>query len=310
MTDGERWSLADMPDQTGRRILVTGATGGLGEQVALEFARRGASVVLAGRNAEKLASIVSTLRGEIPNADLNTEVVDLADLESTRAAGARVAAGPPIDILVNNAGIMAPPYKRTGDGIETQMATNHFGPFLFTGSVLPALSASGAGRVVTVSSNAHRMARQAPLEDPRDPAIRHHRWAYYARSKLANLLFTMELERRTESADLPIRALAAHPGYAATHLIATGQTGRSSGGIASILNAVGKATAQSAAVGALPLLMAASADLPGGSYVGPSGPGEWRGRPAVVTARRLAYDEQAARELWDLSEQVTGIHYP
>ena len=160
------------------------------------------------------------------------------------------------------------------------MATNHFGPFLLTGLLLPQLVASEAATVVTVSSNYHRMARSAPLGDPTVQAGRYRKWGAYAQSKLANLLFTYELDRRSREAGLPVKAMAAHPGFAGTHLAANGQYGRSSGGIASILDAAVKAMSQSAAAGAWPTLMAATADLPGGTYVGPGGLGQMGGAPA------------------------------
>lgn len=310
MSRGEVWDLDQMPDQTGRRVVVTGATGGLGENAALEFARRGADVVLAGRNRDKLDAVADDIRAEVPDAALDSLVVDFTDLAAVRKAATDAARFGTIDVLLNNAGIMASPYRRTVDGLEEQLATNHFGPFLFTGLLLPQLARSEAARVVAVASNAHKMAPRPPLGDPYTKTRRHSRWLVYGQTKLANLLFTFEFDRRLRAAGLPVEALAAHPGYAATHLIATGQTGRASGGLASLFNLAGRLTGQPAAAGALPLLMAATADLPSGTYVGPSGPGEWRGRPHVVTADRAAYDTDAQRALWELSEQVTGISYP
>ena len=213
-------------------------------------------------------------------------------------------------MLVNNAGVMAPPYSRTVDGLELQMATNHFGPFLLTGLLLPELVASSAGRVVTVSSQMHRTARRAPLGDPRTQERRYSKWPVYGETKLANLLFTYELDRRLREAELPVKALAAHPGFAGTHLAANGRFGRASGGVASILDAAIKVIAQPAHMGALPTLMAATADLPGSTYCGPSGFREYGGLPVVVGSSKLSRDEQAQRELWELSEQTTGVNYP
>ena len=190
------------------------------------------------------------------------------------------------------------------------MATNHFGPFLLTGLLLPQLVASGAGRVVVVSSNMHRTARRAPLGDPRTSPQHYQRWVQYGATKLANLLFMYELDRRLRTAGLPVTALAAHPGFAGTHLVVNGQLGRSSGGIASILDAATKAVSQSAADGALPLLMAATADLPGATYCGPSGLSEWRGLPQVVGSSAVARDPEAQRALWELSERAVGLTYP
>ena len=194
--------------------------------------------------------------------------------------------------------------------LDSQPKKRRRGLFRLAGLLLPQLAASGAGRVVTVSSNFHKVATRAPLSDPREHTGRHDRWGAYARTKLANLLFTLELDRRCRAAAVPVKALAAHPGFAGTHLAANGQYGRSSGGIASILDATIRAVSQSAAMGAQPTLMAATADLPGGTYCGPSGPGEMAGRPQVTVMSRRARDPESARRLWELSEQATGITFP
>jgi NAD(P)-dependent dehydrogenase (short-subunit alcohol dehydrogenase family) len=198
----------------------------------------------------------------------------------------------------------------TREGLDLQLATNHFGPFLLTGLLLPQLLASKDARVVTVASIMHRIARSAPLGDPRAHRGLYRKWRVYGQTKLANLLFTYELDRRAREKELPLKALAAHPGFSGTHLAANGQYGRASGGIASILDASIKAVSQPAAHGAWPMLMAATADLPGATYVGPAGLGELGGSPGVVTSGRLAHDEDAQRRLWELSEETTGIHYP
>ena len=305
----DAWQLADIPDQAGRTVVVTGTTlGGLGHHAALELARRGARVVLAGRNPERLDETGETIRGEVPAAELEHLQVDLADLASVRRAGATATAYGPVDVLVNNAGVMGTSRQVTADGLDLQLATNHFGPFLLTGLLLPQLLASKDARVVTVSSNMHRVARSAPVAEPGRGFYR--KWHVYGQSKLANLLFTYELDRRARGKELPLRALAAHPGFAGTHLAANGQYGRSSGGIASILDATVKALSQPAAHGAWPLLMAATADLPGATYVGPGGLGEMGGHPQVVTSTRASRDPEAQRRLWELSEETTGIHYP
>ncbi|MDN4173379.1 oxidoreductase [Nocardioides sp. SOB77] len=307
----DAWTLADIPDQAGRTALVTGTSvGGLGHHTALELARRGARVVLAGRTAAKLDATEQTIREEVPHAQLEKLVVDLADLGSVRRGAAEAAGLGPIDLLVNNAGVMGTPYSRTADGLEMQLATNHFGPFLLTGLLLPQLVASEDGRVVAVSSQFHRFARSAPLGDPRVQQGRYARWPTYGQTKLANLLFTYELDRRLRRAELPVKALAAHPGFAGTHLAANGQYGRSSGGIATILDAAIRAVSQSAAAGAEPTLMAATADLPGATYCGPGGLQEMSGPPRVVSSNRLSHDEVAQRRLWEISEDVTGVAYP
>ncbi len=305
------WTLDDLPDQRDRTIVVTGpSVGGLGHHTALELARRGARVVLAGRSPAKLDATTAAILGEVPAARVERLQVDLADLGSVRAAATDAVALGTLDVLVNNAGVMAPPLSRTVDGFESQMATNHFGPFLLTGLLLPQLVASGAGRVVVVSSNMHRTARRAPLGDPQTSPKHYRRWVQYGATKLANLLFMYELDRRLRTAGLPVTALAAHPGFAGTHLVVNGQLGRSSGGLASILDAATKAVSQSAADGALPLLMAATADLPGATYCGPSGLSEWRGLPRVVGSSAVARDPEAQRALWELSERAVGLTYP
>jgi len=305
------WTTADIPSQDGRTALVTGVSvGGLGYVTALELARAGARVVLAGRSADKVADAEKAILEEVPTASLERLLVDLASLASVREASASYA--DPLDLLVNNAGIMAPPYAASVDGFESQLATNHLGPFLLTGLLLPRLR--DGGRVVTVSSQMHRVATRAPLGDPRAKPRPYLRWLAYSQTKLANLLFTFELDRRLRAAPQPggrpVSALAAHPGYAGTHLMANGRFGRSSGGLASIVDAVNRRFSQSPASGAWPILMAATAALPGSTYCGPSGPGEAYGPPQVVGCSRLARDPEAARRLWGISEQATDIHFP
>ena len=303
------WTTDDIGDLTGRTAVVTGPTqGGLGFHTALELARHGARVALAGRTPAKLDAAQEAIAREVPGAALENLVVDLADLASVRAAGEAAGILGPIHVLVNNAGVMATPFRRTADGLESQMATNHFGPFLLTGLLLDQLVA-GEGRVVTLSSQMHRVARSAPLDDPR-ARRRYSRWMVYGQTKLANLLFTLELDRRLRRAGLPVLALAAHPGFAGTHLAVNGQLGSAAGRRAAILDAAVKAVSQSAAAGAWPSLMAATSDLPGGTYVGPGGPGQASGRPRIVATAPLARDEMAQRRLWELSEETVGLSWP
>ena len=306
----DAWTTDDIGDLTGRTAVVTGPSlGGLGFHIALELARRGARVGLAGRTPERLDAAAEAVTAEVPAARLQTVVVDLSDLASVRAGAEAAADLGPVHLLVNNAGIMAPPLSRTVDGLESQMATNHFGPFLLTGLLLDQLVASGEGRVVTLSSQMHRVARSAPLGDPR-ARRRYSRWMVYGQTKLANLLFTHELDRRLRRAGLPVSALAAHPGLAGTHLVVNGQMRGIEARGAAILDAAVKAVSQSAEAGAWPALMAATADLPGGTYVGPGGAGEARGRPRIVGSTPLARDEMAQRRLWELSEETVGLAYP
>ncbi|GAB7002675.1 SDR family NAD(P)-dependent oxidoreductase [Nocardioides sp. AN3] len=302
-----------MPDQTGRTALVTGPTlGGIGYAAALELARRGARVVLAGRSQAKLDAARLGLVAEVRDAEIERLVLDLASLSAVREAAARAADMGPIDVLVNNAGVMAPAYSRTVDGLEIQLATNHFGPFLLTGLLLPQLVASGDGRVVTVSSVGHRGARSAPLGDPLTEPRRYGvvgTWGVYAQTKLANLLFTYELDRRLRAARLPVRALAAHPGIATTKLMRNGPLERLP--IAQpLVETVMRAAFQTPTAGAWPILMAATADLPGGTYTGPGRFGEWAGPAEVVdsSARSHSTDDQLA--LWELSEKTVGLAWP
>ncbi len=303
------WTPADIPDQTGRRALVTGVTSGIGTKTALELARAGAEVVLAARSQDKLRRTRAQLEDQVPGAVLREMLVDVSDMQSVRRAAERVHEVGPIDVLVNNAGVMAPPHQRTDDGFELQLATNHFGPFLLTGLLLPQLVDSGAGRVVAVASQAHRLARRAPLKDPRREPVRYSRWGSYAQSKLADLLFTYELDRRLRARGLPVIALAAHPGYSATALMGSG---RRAGGErrAEILQGVFELVGQPAHMGAWPTLMAATAALPGSTYVGPESFGQLAGPPQVVRSTRLSHDRETQRRLWELSEAATGITYP
>jgi NAD(P)-dependent dehydrogenase (short-subunit alcohol dehydrogenase family) len=303
------WSPADIPDLSGRTALVTGVSvGGLGYFTALELARAGGRVVLAGRNPDKLTESERAVRAELPDAALERLVIDLADLSSVRSAASAAEAFGPLDLLVNNAGIMATPYHRTVDGFESQLATNHLGPFLLTGLLLPRLA--DQARVVTVSSQMHRLARKPPLGDPRARPRPYLRWIAYSQTKLANLLFTFELDRRLRSLGSTVKALAAHPGLAGTHLVANGRFGRSRGGLSSLVDATARAVSQSPAVGAWPSLMAATADLPGSTYCGPSGLGEAGGPPQLVGWSRQAGDRRAQERLWELSEAATGLSYP
>jgi NAD(P)-dependent dehydrogenase (short-subunit alcohol dehydrogenase family) len=303
----DAWRLADIPDQAGRTVLVTGTTlGGLGHHAALELARRGARVVLAGRNAERLGETRETIRAEVPAAELEQLEVDLADLESVRRAGETATAFGPIDVLVNNAGVMGTSRQVTADGLDLQLATNHFGPFLLTGLLLPQLLASKDATVVTVSSNMHRVARGAPLGDPRVHHGRYAKWRVYGQSKLANLLFTSELQRRLSEAGSTVRATAAHPGYAATNL--QGHTGNFLQH--ALMGVANRVIAQSDEMGALPTLYAATQDLPGDSYVGPDGFQEQRGHPTLVGRNGAAQDGETARKLWNLSEELTGVAFP
>jgi NAD(P)-dependent dehydrogenase (short-subunit alcohol dehydrogenase family) len=287
-----KWTAADLPSQAGRTIVVTGANSGIGLVAARELARSGANVVLAVRNAAK---------GEAAAAQIGhgaqVRPLDLASLESVRAFAA--AWEGPLDVLVNNAGVMATPETRTADGFELQFGTNHLGHFALTGLLLDRIT----DRVVTVSSGAHRIGK-IHLDDL-NWEKGYKRWPAYGQSKLANLLFTFELQRRLAAAGSPVRALAAHPGYASTNL--QFHTASIQDKLMGVMNHV---LAQSADMGALPTLFAATQDLPGGSYVGPDGIGEQRGHPKLVGCTAAARDEAVAAQLWERSEALTGVTFP
>jgi NAD(P)-dependent dehydrogenase (short-subunit alcohol dehydrogenase family) len=290
----EKWTTAALPKMDGRTVVVTGANSGIGQAAARELGRAGAHVVLAVRDLEKGERAAA----EVPG-DREVRRLDLADLASVRAF-AEAWSGD-LDVLVNNAGVMAVPEGRTADGFELQFGTNHLAHFALTGLLLPAIT----DRVVTVSSGAHRMGR-IDLDDLNWERRRYRRWPAYGQSKLANLLFTMELQRRLDEAGSPVRALAAHPGWAATNL-----QGRSGNAVLDVAMRVSnRFFAQSEAMGALPTLYAVAEDLPGGTYVGPDGRAEQRGHPTVVGRSAAARDADVARRLWERSEELTGVHFP
>jgi NAD(P)-dependent dehydrogenase (short-subunit alcohol dehydrogenase family) len=305
------WTPEEIPDLTGKRALVTGVTSGIGEKTVIELARHGAAVILGARNPAKLEASIRTVLQAVPYAILEPLSIDVSDLSSIRRAASQVEG--PLHLLVNNAGVMATPHQLTADGLQLQMATNHFGPFALTGLLFPQLVASGEGRVVGIGSQASRIARTPPLEDPKDASGHYGRWSGYAKSKLADLMFVFELDRRARAQGLPVKGLAAHPGYSATGLMGTGRnTGNTRERLrrsASIMQAVFELAGQPPELGALPTLMAATADLPGSTYVGPSGPGQMKGHPRIVSARRLAMDRDSQRRLWEISEEATGVRF-
>ena len=301
-----RWTAADIPDQSGRLAVVTGANSGLGLATARELARAGASVVLAVRNSAKGDEAASRIRAAVPAATVEVAPLDLASLGSVREFAGRVAgAHERVDLLINNAGIMAAPRRLTEDGFESQFGTNHLGHFALTGLLLPALLAAASPRVVTVSSTMHRGGTMA--FDDLQGERKYSRWGAYSQSKLANLMFCFELQRRAAAADSRLLSLAAHPGYASTNLQFAAPDRFYEKTFMWIGN---RLFAQSADMGALPTLYAATVvDLPGGTYVGPGGRSEQRGYPKVVSAAGKAYDEDSWRRLWEVSEQLTGVHY-
>ena len=293
------WTADDIPDQTSRTILVTGANSGLGLRSAQALAARGARVVLACRNAEKAARALAEVAAGATGPAPEVVALDLADLDSVRAAADEVAGRvESLDVLMNNAGVMATPKGRTPQGFETQLGTNHLGHFALTGLLLPLLQRAAAPRVISTSSQAHRMGRMRwdDLQWERG----YERWRAYGQSKLANLLFMRELARRAPG----IISAAAHPGWAATHL----QSGE---GVTKRLSALGnRFFAQSDADGALPQLYAATmSDVLPDDYLGPDGMFERAGHPTRVGMTAAARSDADAARLWEVSEQLTGVTY-
>jgi len=300
-----RWSAADIPDQTGVRAVVTGANSGLGEQTALQLARHGAEVVLACRSAERGEAALARVRAGAPGAQVELRLLDLADLASVRSFAEGWTGR--LDLLVANAGVMAVPFGVTADGFERQLGTNHLGHFALTGLLTPALLESAAGRVVAVSSLAHKMGTIA-FSDLQS-TYRYSRWGAYGQSKLANLLFMRELTRRFSRSGATATAAAAHPGGADTALFEgiTGPTGPA----AALGRRASAVLGQPAAAGALPSLYAATMpDVVPGDYFGPAGLGEGRGAPTRVTMTAAARDARTGRRLWDVSEELTGVRFP
>jgi NAD(P)-dependent dehydrogenase (short-subunit alcohol dehydrogenase family) len=301
----DKWTTDDIPDQTGRTAVVTGANTGLGLETAKALAASGASVVLAVRNLDKGKRAAATITTASPGADVTVQRLDLSSLGSVREAAAELQAGQDrIDVLINNAGVMYTPRSTTADGFELQFGTNHLGHFALTGLLLDKLLATHGSRVVTVSSIGHRIRSRIDVDD----LAFQHRYgqvAAYGRSKLANLLFTYELQRRLARADASTIAVAAHPGGSNTELV------RNSPRVLRALNtAFGSLATQSAAMGALPTLRAATdPTVIGGQYYGPGGFRELRGHPTVVASSRRSHETDTQQRLWTASELLTGVSY-
>ncbi len=301
-----KWNAGDIPDQTGRVAIVTGANSGLGLVTARELARAGAKVVIACRDTTKGDRAEAEIQAQVPGADLDVRALDLADLASVRGFVARLTGEhDSIDLLINNAGVMAPPRRLTVDGFESQFGTNHLGHFALTGLLLPTLMSAPKPRVVTLSSSAHRIGKMN--FDDLQGERHYNNWRAYGQSKLSNLLFCFELARRATAAGTGLLSVAAHPGYAATNLQFAGPSAFYEKAIMAVTNRV---LAQSADMGALPTLYGATvADLPSGTFVGPEGFLEQRGHPHIVTAISRAYNESDWRRLWEISEEMTGVTY-
>src|SRR5690348_10737787 len=294
-----KWTSGDVPGQQGRLAVVTGANTGLGFETARVLAARGASVVLAVRDTGKGTAAAARIAGTAPGANVTVQPLDLASLESVRAAAGELRARhPAIDLLVNNAGVMFPPRQATADGFELQLGTNHLGHFALTGLLLEQMLPVAGSRVVTVSSTAHRLGARIHFGDLQSERS-YHRVAAYSQSKLANLMFTYELARRLSSAATTTIALAAHPGLAATELT------RNTPPIAAFFYA--RLLSQKAAMGALPTLRAATdPGVAGGQYYGPGRLLGTRGYPTLAKSSRQSHDTAIQRRLWTVSEELTG----
>jgi NAD(P)-dependent dehydrogenase (short-subunit alcohol dehydrogenase family) len=299
----EKWSAADIPDQTGKTAVVTGANSGLGLVTARELARAGARVVMAVRNVDKGKQAASEVKTKVRDANVEVAALDLSSLESVRAFAAAFDPGP-LDLLINNAGIMMTPAEKTADGFELQFGTNHLGHFALTGLLLDRLQQADAARVVTLSSIEHKGGHMwwddLQLEDGYQPR------KAYQQSKLANAIFGLELDRRLRAAGSPVTSVLAHPGYSATNLQSTGPTGP----MKALLSVTNRIVAQSPEQGALNQLYAAtSPDAEGGDYIGPDGFQEARGRPTKVRVKSEGRNPENGRKLWKLSEELTGVRY-
>jgi NAD(P)-dependent dehydrogenase (short-subunit alcohol dehydrogenase family) len=297
-----KWTSDDVPGQQGRLAVVTGANTGLGFETARVLAARGASVVLAVRDTDKGKAAAARIAGAAPGANVTVQPLDLASLESIRAAaGALRARHPAIDLLINNAGVMFPPRQATPDGFELQFGTNHLGHFALTGLLLEQMLPVPGSRVVTVSSLAHRLRARINFGDLQSQRS-YRPAAAYAQSKLANLMFTYELARRLSAAGTTI-AVAAHPGLADTELT------RHTPAIAAFVYA--RVISQNPAMGALPVLRAATGPgVLGGQYYGPGGLLGTRGYPELAASSRQSRDTAIQRRLWTVSEQLTGVTFP
>lgn len=296
----QRWNENNIPDQTNRVAIVTGANSGIGFETALALAHKGATVVMACRNRDKAEAAASQIRQGKPAAQVVVMLLNLGDLESVRQfAAAFLAANDRLDLLINNAGIMHPPYGKTAQGFETQFGVNHLGHFALTGLLLARVMQTPKSRVVTVSSVSHRFGA-IRFDDLQWDKRSYRSNAAYGQSKLANLLFTYDLQRRLVAAGKETIAVAAHPGWTETNLQAT-----------SGLRYLNRFFGQLPEMGALPTLYAATAaDVRGGAYYGPDGMLELRGSPKAVKSNGRSYDRAVAAQLWTVSQELTGVKYP
>ena len=309
MPDQKAWTSDDIPDLSNKTIVVTGGNSGIGYEAALEFARKRAKVILACRDLGKARTAAAEITASSPTADVEVMALDLSSLASIRGfADAFHMRHQALHVLCNNAGVMAIPYRLTADGFEMQFGTNHLGHFALTGLLLDRLLATEGAKVVNVSSTAHRFG-QIRFDDLQWRSG-YSKWRAYGQSKLANLLFTLELQRRADAAGAKLLSVACHPGYAATNLQAVGPRMQGSSLMEYLTGVGNKYLAQSAAMGALPTEYAAVApEVHGADYIGPDGFAEQHGHPKKVGRSAAARDASSAKKLWDVSEQLTDVHY-
>lgn len=302
----ERWTEEKVESLSGKVVVITGANSGIGYEAAHIFAEKNAFVILAVRNLMKGRQARDRIRSTFSNADVEVMELDLSKLSSVfEFSQAFKQLYPTLHILVNNAGVMAPTYRTTSDGFELQFGTNHLGHFALTGHLLPHLLSTPNARVVTVSSMAHRTGQIH--FDNLDGKRGYRRWAFYGQSKLANLLFAYELQRRLQQSHADVKSIACHPGFASTTLMQNGIFASSSV-LGTLLSKTVSLFAQSGYMGALPTVYAATEpSLVGGEYIGPAR--GMKGYPTIVESVQLSHDLGLASRLWDVSQDLTGVHY-
>jgi len=304
------WNVDQIGDLAGQTIIVTGANSGLGYETTKVLAGKGAKVIMACRNSNKAGVAADEIRKAVPSGNLEIRQLDLADLNSVKAFADQMRPDyPHIDILINNAGLMALPESRTAQGFEMQVGTNHLGHFALTAQLFDLVEAAQKGRIVTVASQAHRPGK-IDLDDLNWNSHSYQRWLAYAQAKLANLMFAIELGRRLSASNRVTISAAAHPGYASTELQAKGAKIEGASFKEQMMELGNRIFAHSAYDGALPSLLAATdPSVQNGDYFGPKGFLEMQGAPIKVKGKKLAYDEQIADGLWDLSEELTGVKF-
>ena len=298
------WTEADIPNQSGRTALVTGANSGLGFLTSLQLAQHGSHVIMTARDPGKGRDALARIKAACPRGSVELRQLDLADLDQVKVFANRLLAERmPIDVLVNNAGIMMPPRTLTAQGHELQFGVNHLAHFALTGILLPRIMTGGMGRVVTISSDLHK--RGSIHFDDLAGERRYGRIAFYAQSKFANVLFALELDRRLRAVDASVKSVLAHPGYAATNLQMSGPSGL----LKMFMHVGNRFLAQPAEMGVLPQLFAATSPLvEGGDFIGPDGVNEKNGYPALVQPIAAARDAELAQRLWRLSAQLTDVN--